>query len=323
MTTVNLVTGGCGFIGSHMVNLLLRKGEFVINVDKISNVSNINNIDKKLTKSNYKLEQLDICDKIQLERLITWVNPDKIFHFAAESHVDNSILAPDSSIQSNIIGTFNLLEAIRHTNPKMKFIHVSTDEVYGSLGDYGAFTENSQYSPNSPYSASKAASDHLVRAWHKTYGLNTLITNCSNNFGPNQHTEKFIPKVITRLINGEQVPLYGTGANVRDWLFVKDHVEVLYALSNIDNIQGKKFNIGGGIEKSNFDLIVEIHGILNERGLVTQQVQDCFEFVEDRPGHDFRYAIDDSELNSILTKRQITNFKDAINLTIDYYAGRV
>jgi dTDP-glucose 4,6-dehydratase len=272
-------------------------------------------------ESNYSLEQIDICDKDTLKKIINRVNPDKVFHFAAESHVDNSILAPDEFIQSNIIGTFNLLEAIRDSGGDTKLIHVSTDEVYGSLGNTGAFAEDFQYSPNSPYSATKAGSDHLVRAWHKTYGLNTLITNCSNNFGPNQHTEKFIPKIITQIIKGEKVPLYGSGANVRDWLFVKDHVEVLYRLSGIDNTRGKKFNIGGGIEKSNFDLILEIHGILCERGIVTGQAHDYIEFVADRAGHDFRYAIDDSALRDFLLNRPTTSFKDAINMTIDYYIG--
>ena len=320
-----LVTGGLGFIGSNFIKYVINKKEvdIVINIDtitKTSSAANKKNAESFENHAKYKFYDfwLDVLDyapsKKEFERILKEYNITHIVHFAAESHVDNSISDPRRFVQSNILGTFNLLEIIRDF-PEIRFHHISTDEVYGSLGEEGKFVETTPYAPNSPYSASKAASDMLVRAYNHTFKALVTISNCSNNYGPNQHNEKFIPVVINSILNNKKIPVYGNGKNVRDWIFVEDHCEAVWFVLNNGKI-GETYNVGGNCEKTNLEIINDICQVLNVNP------QDYISFVEDRKGHDFRYAIDNSKINKELNWYPITSFKDGLKQTIEFYKNR-
>ena len=291
-----IVTGGAGFIGSNFLNLMVpRHPEHrFINVDVLTYAANLSNLHDLDGRPNYEFARIDIADRAAVGDLFGRVQPNMVVHFAAESHVDRSIHAPESFITTNINGTFHLLEACRSL-PRDQvelFHHVSTDEVYGSLGPTGSFTETSPYDPSSPYSASKAASDHLVRAYHRTYGLPVKITNCSNNYGPYQFPEKLIPLTILNAIERKPLPVYGKGENVRDWLFVDDHCEAIWAVIEKGTL-GATYNIGGRSEQRNIDVVRTICALVAaETGSSEQELLDLIQFVTDRPGHDHRYAID-------------------------------
>jgi len=294
-----LITGGCGFIGSNFIRYLLRESDYtgrIINLDKLTYAGNPENMTdvQKEYPDRYIFIQADICDGPRIAEIFDGFQIDGICHFAAESHVDRSIVEPDAFIQTNIVGTFNLLEAARSRLGQMiRFHHVSTDEVYGSLGKDGYFTETTTYQPNSPYSASKASSDHLVRAYHKTYGLPVTISNCSNNYGPYQFPEKLIPLMILNGMEGKSLPVYGDGQNVRDWLYVKDHCVAVWMIMNHGK-NGETYNIGGDGEMANLKLVEMICDILDDINPLPdhRSRRDLIEFVKDRPGHDLRYAID-------------------------------
>ena len=328
-----LITGGCGFIGNNLIRKLLQFSSLkIFNVDKlgyasdqsaIKNVlSNMKNADKK----RYKFFHIDLCNLKDVEELINFTKPDLVFHLAAESHVDRSIQKPSDFIDSNINGTFNLLYSARklfdsfsdEEQNKFKFIHVSTDEVFGSLGAMGKFSEVSSYSPRSPYSASKAASDHLVSAWNHTYGLPTLITNCSNNYGPWQFPEKLIPLAINKAINGQNIPLYGDGSNVRDWLFIDDHIDALIMVASKALI-GKRYCIGGSNEKTNREVLETICEILDQSISKETSFKKLIKNVKDRPGHDFRYSVDSSLIQNELGWAPKYNFNQGIKKTINWY----
>ena len=305
-----LVTGGYGFIGSNFINLLLNKIEVnkIINVDCITYAANINNIPiSKVESYNLNITNTGAIYKLLINNDITHV-----VHFAAESHVDNSILSPNEFITTNINGTFSLLEACRKYDNLKRFHHISTDEVCGSLGKEGFFTETTPYSPRSPYSASKAASDHLVNSYHHTYKLPITISNCSNNYGPNQNEEKLIPKIIKNIHTGKKVPIYGNGKNVRDWLYVTDHCDAIWDIL-IKGSTGETYNIGGNCEKNNIEIL---ESICKEMDV---DIENVLEFVEDRKGHDFRYAIDFTKINSLLDWSPKVSFEEGIKQTIKYY----
>ena len=317
-----LITGGLGFIGSNFIKHIINKKEtnIIINIDtttkqhSAANKKNVENIEDnpKYKFYDFWLEMLDYSHvKDKLKEIIKQNNITHIVHFAAESHVDNSISDPKRFIQSNILGTFNLLEIIRDF-PEIRFHHISTDEVYGTLGQEGKFTETTPYAPNSPYSASKAASDMLVRAYNHTFKCLVTISNCSNNYGPNQHDEKFIPVVINSILSNKKIPVYGNGKNIRDWIFVDDHCEAVWSILNNGKI-GETYNIGGNCEKTNLEIINDICEGLNVNP------QDHISFVQDRKGHDFRYAIDNTKINKELNWYPITSFKDGLKQTIDFY----
>jgi dTDP-glucose 4,6-dehydratase len=320
-----LVTGGLGFIGSNFIKYIINKKEtnIIVNIDtttKQHSASNKNNIKDFEDNRKYKfydfwLEMLDDSSiKDQFKQIIKEYNITHIVHFAAESHVDNSISDPRRFIQSNILGTFNLLEIIRDF-PEIRFHHVSTDEVYGSLGEEGKFTETTAYAPNSPYSASKAASDMLVRAYNHTFKSLVTISNCSNNYGPNQHNEKFIPVVIKSILNNKKIPVYGNGKNIRDWIFVEDHCEAVWFVLNNGKI-GETYNVGGNCEKTNLEIINDICQVLNVNP------QDYISFVEDRKGHDFRYAIDNAKISQELNWHPKTSFNEGLKQTVEFYKNR-
>ncbi len=328
-----LVTGGCGFIGGALVRrLLMASSVKVFNLDKISYCSDKVATIKLLenlglpAKKRYKLLKVDLINQLEIIEAVLHAKPDIIIHLAAESHVDRSIDTPSSFIDSNIVGTFNLLTAARIYWEKLpkslqesfRFHHISTDEVFGSLGKRGSFNETSPYSPRSPYSASKAASDHLVNAWHHTYGLPTLITNCSNNFGPWQFPEKFIPLAIRKALNNEPIPLYGDGKNVRDWLFVEDHVDAILLAAIRGNI-GESYCIGGNAEKTNHELLEILCSLLDTLKPEKFQYKELIEFVGDRPGHDFRYSINPAKIKNKLNWEPSYTFEDAIKLTVSWY----
>ena len=281
---------------------------------------------KNEDKKRYEFFHINLCNLKDVEELINFTKPDLVFHLAAESHVDRSIQKPSDFIESNIIGTYNLLYSLRklfdsfsdEEQDKFKFIHVSTDEVFGSLGATGKFSEGSSYSPTSPYSASKAASDHLVRAWHHTYGLPTLITNCSNNYGPWQFPEKLIPLAINKAINGQNIPLYGDGSNVRDWLFIDDHIDALILVASKALI-GKRYCIGGSNEKTNREVLETICEILDQSISKETSFKKLIKNVEDRPGHDFRYSIDSSLIQNELGWAPKYNFNQGIKKTVNWY----
>ncbi|MFL2982980.1 MAG: dTDP-glucose 4,6-dehydratase [Candidatus Neomarinimicrobiota bacterium] len=321
-----LVTGGCGFIGSNFIRYVLHNNDTIqiVNLDKLTYAGNIKNL-VGLSKSHYHLVQGDICDFNIVKSLFEKYEFNAVVHFAAESHVDRSIDGPSEFIQTNIVGTLNLLEHSRkfYSKTKMedfKFLHVSTDEVYGSLGDKGKFIETTPYNPSSPYSASKAGSDHLVRAWSRTYGLPTLITNCSNNYGPYQFPEKLIPLMIINSMNGLQLPVYGKGENVRDWLYVIDHCSAIWSVLKRGNIN-QTYNIGGNNEIKNIDVVRTICNVLDE--LLPNKNQKSYSelinFVEDRPGHDFRYAIDSNKINNEIGWIPKESFHSGIHKTIQWY----
>ena len=319
------VTGGAGFIGSSFVLNAIKIGCEVLVVDKLTYAASDKNLLQVWDNSLFKFVQEDICDYENFYIAIAKFKPDFIVNFAAESHVDNSIYDPKVFLDSNIYGTYNILEVLRRLKNKsvnIKFIHVSTDEVYGSLHEEGLFTEDSQYKPNSPYSATKAASDHLVRAWSKTFGVPSVITNCCNNFGPRQHSEKFIPKIIYSLLNNQKMPVYSNGDNVREWIFVDDHNAGLFKIIK-DFKPDNKFNIGSGVEKTNMQVLKEVYKQLSERNLILKDFEDTYINVSDRPGHDFRYAIDSTKFKTNMDWYPETSFEKGISITLDYYIGLV
>ena len=319
-----LVTGGAGFIGSNFLNLMVRRlpENHFINLDKLTYAANLLNLKSIENAHNYSFVRADIADYSSIDKVFEQYKPEMIVHFAAESHVDRSILGPSAFIQTNINGTFNLLEACRkHWKNKGDhlFLHVSTDEVYGSLGETGLFTEETAYNPSSPYSASKASSDHLVRAYHRTYGLPALITNCSNNYGPYQFPEKLIPLMILNALEGKTLPVYGTGENIRDWLYVEDHCEALWMVIE-QGVPGETYNIGGNNEQKNIDVVQEIcQALAVGTGKALADYTDLITFVPDRPGHDKRYAIDTSKIQKELGWSPKETFKTGLQKTIQWY----
>ena len=319
-----LVTGGCGFIGSNfIINQLSHLNNTILNIDKLTYAGNPENLSNVESNSKYNFKHLDICDRDKIENSIIEFCPDFIVHFAAESHVDRSIDNPLDFINTNILGTANLLtiaNKLFKKNKDFKFLHVSTDEVYGSLDKNGLFTENTAYAPSSPYSASKAGSDHLVRAWGKTYGLPILITNCSNNYGPLQFPEKLIPLMVANCIDEKPLPVYGKGINVRDWLYVGDHCNAIYTVL-MNGIIGETYNVGGNNEIKNIDIVLNICKILDELKPRANKssYKQLITYVEDRPGHDFRYAIDSSKIQNELNWKPSESFETGIHKTIEWY----
>ena len=318
-----LVTGGSGFIGSTYIEKLLKEySNFeILNLDKISYASSLRTNELFTSYDNFSFLKTDIADRKALERVVLEFSPSLIINFAAESHVDNSILASEDFIRSNILGSYNLLEVakkINDSNKNFMFHHISTDEVYGDLFfDETPFTEENQYKPSSPYSSSKASSDLLVMSWGRTYDIPFLITNCSNNYGPRQYLEKFIPKIISQLRNGEKVPVYGDGLNIRDWIYVEDHIDAIFSLHN-EGCKNEVFNIGGNDEKSNIDLLNLILLEMSKLKFIPANFNGI-EFIEDRKGHDLRYAIDSSKIKNVTGWEPSTKFDEGISKTILWY----
>jgi len=321
-----LVTGGCGFIGSNYIRTVLDKEEdlHVVNLDKLTYAGNIQNLNG-ISSNNLTIVKGDICDVDLVNSLFEKHQFDTVVHFAAESHVDRSIEGPAEFIQTNVVGTLNLLEQSRvfinkTNNDNFRFLHVSTDEVYGSLGDDGKFLETTPYDPSSPYSASKAGSDHLVRAWNRTFGLPTLITNCSNNYGSYQFPEKLVPLMIINCLQGNPLPIYGKGENVRDWLFVGDHCDAIHTVLAKGEM-GETYNIGGNNEIKNIDVVTIICSLLDEISPRENgsSYSDLITFVKDRPGHDFRYAIDAGKIRNDLGWSPNESFETGIRKTIHWY----
>lgn len=321
-----LVTGGAGFIGSNLVRLLLGLEEVsVVNLDKLTYAGNLESLGDLQGTSNYFFEQVDLCDLKAIEQCFERYQPDAVMHLAAESHVDRSIDGPGAFIQTNILGTYSLLQvSLKYWRglPKaneFRFLHVSTDEVYGSLEpDAPGFTETTRYDPHSPYSASKAASDHLVRAWSDTYGLPILITNCSNNYGPYQFPEKLIPVVILNCLRGEPIPVYGNGENIGDWLYVEDHAEALWTVLTKGRV-GETYNVSGNNELQNIELVRAICRLMDELAPGAQAYETLIEFVTDRPGHDQRYAIDASKIRDELGWEPKEDFQSGLRKTLQWY----
>ena len=333
MTETILITGGAGFIGSNFVPYFCAKYPQykVINVDKLTYAGNLDNLKECESMSNYTFVQADICDADKMEELFSKNDVRGVIHFAAESHVDNSIKGPRAFINTNIVGTFNLLEAARKQwmdapnkvkagYEKCRFHHISTDEVYGTLGAEGFFKETTPYAPNSPYSASKASSDFLVRAYRHTFGMNVTTSNCSNNYGPKQHHEKLIPHIIEKALAEEPLPIYGKGENVRDWLYVLDHCKAIDLIFHTGKA-GETYNIGGHNERNNITIVKTICALLDERRPRKngQKYADLITFVQDRAGHDFRYAIDASKITKELGWKADENFDTGIVKTVDWY----
>jgi len=322
-----LVTGGAGFIGSAVVRLAIARGHEVVNLDALTYAACLENVASISDNQHYVFKQVDIRDRAALDAVFGETKPDIVMHLAAESHVDRSIDGPSDFIETNITGTFNMLEAARkywidQGKPNnFRFHHISTDEVYGSLPADPAvqFTEDTSYDPRSPYSASKAASDHLVRAWAETYGLPVLLTNCSNNYGPYHFPEKLVPVVIINALAGKPLPIYGDGSNVRDWLYVEDHADALLLVVQKGEL-GRSYNIGGENELSNLDLVKTICGILDElRPRADGKYADLITFVADRPGHDARYAIDPTRIRDELGWRPSVTVEEGLRRTVEWY----
>jgi dTDP-glucose 4,6-dehydratase len=319
-----LVTGGAGFIGSAVVRLAIARGHEVVNLDALTYAANLENVASVADAPGYAFEKADIRDRAALDRILAQHRPDAIMHLAAESHVDRSIDGPDAFVQTNVIGTFNLLEAARaywtrEGRPEgFRFHHISTDEVFGSLGPEGQFTEDTPYDPRSPYSASKAGSDHLVRAWAETYGLPTLLTNCSNNYGPFHFPEKLVPVVILKALAGQPIPVYGDGGNVRDWLYVEDHADALLLVLEQGKL-GRSYNIGGENEAKNIDLVRTICAHMDELHPEGAPHADLITFVADRPGHDRRYAIDPTRIRTELGWRPSVTVEEGLRRTVEWY----
>lgn len=329
-----LVTGGAGFIGSAVVRHIINNtNDSILNVDKLTYAGNLESLASIEDNSRYQFAQADICDAIAIKQLFNHFQPDLVMHLAAESHVDRSIDGPSAFIQTNIVGTYNLLEVARSywqnlsdgKKSVFKFHHISTDEVYGDLdGTDDLFTETTSYSPSSPYSASKASSDHLVRAWQRTYGLPTIVTNCSNNYGPYHFPEKLIPLVILNALEGRALPVYGNGQQIRDWLYVEDHARALYKVITEGKI-GETYNIGGHNEKANIDVVKTICSILDELQPQKngQNYESLITYVKDRPGHDLRYAIDASKIQKDLGWKPEETFESGIRKTIEWYLNNL
>ncbi len=322
-----LVTGGAGFIGSAVCrHLVADRGWSVTNVDKLTYAANLNSLNAIAASPNYRFVKADIADRAAMDAALTTVAPDAVMHLAAESHVDRSITGPAAFIETNIVGTYTLLEATRAywtalPEPKksqFRFLHVSTDEVYGSLAPGAFFYETTPYDPRSPYSASKASSDHLVAAWHETYGLPTLTTNCSNNYGPYHFPEKLIPLVILNALDGKPLPIYGDGLYERDWLYVEDHARAL-ALALERGRLGETYNIGGRAPRANIDVVRTICAILDARRPAAAPRANLITYVKDRPGHDRRYAIDPAKIETELGWRSVETFESGIAKTVDWY----
>lgn len=324
-----LVTGGAGFIGSAVIKKIIRNtNHSVINVDKLTYAANLKSLEEVSESERYTFEKVDICNFDDLSTTFAKHNPDAIIHLAAESHVDKSIKKPEDFIYTNVIGTFNLLEISKEyysnidltRRSKFRFLHVSTDEVYGDLGpEDPAFTENNPYCPSSPYSATKASSDHLVRAWYRTHKLPTIITNCSNNYGPFQFPEKLIPLMIKNALNDKLLPIYGSGEQIRDWLFVEDHADGLYEVL-VNGLVGQTYNIGGNNEKTNIEVVNDICKLLDR--LVPKKngsYKDQIEFIQDRPGHDERYAINSTKIQKELNWVPKHTFESGIEKTVLWY----
>ena len=327
-----LVTGGAGFIGSALVRHIIQDTDnTVLNVDKLTYAGNLESLATVAGNSRYQFSQTDICDRAALDQLFETFQPDAVMHLAAESHVDRSITGPAAFIETNIIGTYQLLEAARHywnglaedKKAEFRFHHISTDEVYGDLeGTEDLFLETTPYAPSSPYSASKASSDHLVRAWHRTYGLPVVLTNCSNNYGPYHFPEKLIPLVILNALAGKPLPVYGNGAQIRDWLYVEDHARALYKVVTEAEV-GETYNIGGHNEQQNIDVVKAICNLLEElapnkpEGIANYH--DLITYVKDRPGHDLRYAIDASKIKKDLGWVPVETFESGLRKTVEWY----
>ena len=333
MSKTILITGGAGFIGSNFVPYFCEKYKQyqIINIDKLTYAGNLENLKECENMPNYKFVQGDICDEVLIEKLFADNDIRGVIHFAAESHVDNSIKGPKAFINTNIVGTFNLLDTARRhwmeAPNKVKkgyedcrFHHISTDEVYGALGMTGMFTETTPYAPNSPYSASKASSDFLVRAYHHTFGMNVTTSNCSNNYGPKQHHEKLIPHIISKALAEESLPIYGKGENVRDWLYVLDHCKAIDLIFH-QGKSGETYNIGGHNERNNITIVKTICGILDKKHPRAngQKYEELITFVTDRAGHDFRYAIDASKLEKELGWKAEETFDTGIVKTVEWY----
>ena len=323
-----LLTGGAGFIGSNLVRLLVNeKGAEVINLEKLTYAGNTESLADLDRNPNYTFEKVDICDVDALGKVFAKHQPDAVMHLAAESHVDRSIDGPGEFVQTNIVGTYNLLQAALvywRSLPKgntFRFLHVSTDEVYGSLEpDAPGFSETTPYDPHSPYSASKAASDHLARAWNDTYGLPVLITNCSNNYGPHQFPEKLIPVVILKCLRGEPIPVYGNGENIRDWLYVVDHAEALYQVLTRGRL-GETYNVGGNNERKNIELVRGLCQMMDDLAPGPHAYEQLISFVVDRPGHDLRYAIDATKIRDELGWEPKEDFHSGFRKTVQWYLG--
>ncbi|WCE68574.1 dTDP-glucose 4,6-dehydratase (plasmid) [Sulfitobacter faviae] len=319
-----LVTGGAGFIGSAVVRLAIAQGHSVVNLDALTYAACLENVASVADSPLYAFEQSDIGDCAALDRIFADHQPDAVMHLAAESHVDRSIDGPGAFIQTNVTGTYTLLEAARAywqgagKPDSFRFHHISTDEVFGSLGPTGQFTETTPYDPRSPYSASKAASDHLVRAWGETYGLPIILTNCSNNYGPFHFPEKLVPVVILKALAEQPIPVYGDGANVRDWLYVEDHADALLTVLTKGTL-GRSYNVGGENEVSNLELVKMICALLDDRRPKGAPHADLITFVADRPGHDKRYAIDPSRIRSELGWRPSVTVEEGLARTVDWY----
>lgn len=327
-----LVTGGAGFIGSAVVRHIIQDTDnTVLNVDKLTYAGNLESLATVADNPRYQFSQTDICDRAALDQLFETFQPDAVMHLAAESHVDRSITGPAAFIETNIIGTYHLLEAARHywnglaenKKAEFRFHHISTDEVYGDLeGTEDLFLETTPYAPSSPYSASKASSDHLVRAWHRTYGLPVVLTNCSNNYGPYHFPEKLIPLVILNALAGKPLPVYGNGAQIRDWLYVEDHARALYKVVTEAEV-GETYNIGGHNEQQNIDVVKAICNLLEElapnkpEGIANYQ--DLITYVKDRPGHDLRYAINASKIKKDLGWVPVETFESGLRKTVEWY----
>jgi dTDP-glucose 4,6-dehydratase len=324
-----LVTGGAGFIGSAVVRHIIRDTDWTVaNVDKLTYAGNLESLGEARTSNRHRHYKVDICDRPAIDAVLAEVQPEAVLHLAAESHVDRSIDGAAPFIETNVGGTYTLLEAVlaywrtldESARARFRFQHISTDEVFGSLGATGRFTETTPYAPNSPYSASKAASDHLVRAWHHTYGLPTLATNCSNNYGPYHFPEKLIPLVIIRALRGESLPVYGKGENVRDWLHVEDHAEALTLVLR-NGRAGETYNVGGDSERRNIDVVRSICRLLDELAPESphRPHESLIRFVTDRPGHDARYAIDASKISSELGWRPRHDFESGLRDTVRWF----
>lgn len=319
-----LITGGAGFIGSAVVRLAISRGHQVVNLDALTYAANLENVAEAAQSDRYAFEQADIRDRAALDRILADHRPDAIMHLAAESHVDRSIDGPAAFVETNVIGTFNMLEAARaywtaQGRPdSFRFHHISTDEVFGSLGETGQFTETTPYDPRSPYSASKAGSDHLVRAWAETYGLPVVLTNCSNNYGPYHFPEKLVPVVILKALSGQPIPVYGDGGNIRDWLYVEDHADALLLVLEKGQLN-RSYNIGGENEATNIDLVRTICAHMDELHPTGAPHADLITFVTDRPGHDRRYAIDPTRIRTELGWRPSVTVEEGLRRTVEWY----